>query len=145
MQTMAAKTAIKLNEIFALAGIGFLKASVTKYGVDDVLRITYAGSSLADPQADLKGDDRRKLASAFIKAGIPAGEYLSLLKGQNQPALYMEVYTPPVDMMWTVNRGHINPWTMYVLRPDAEYFEARKAELVRELALRFKSDALVPA
>ncbi|NBX66200.1 MAG: hypothetical protein EBQ96_04305 [Proteobacteria bacterium] len=143
MQEPVHRSAEAMNAIFAKAGIRFLKAVPTKYGADDALRIIYAGSCLADPRADLKGEDRRPLASAFIKAGLPAGEYLKLLEGKNEPALYMEVYTPPVDMLWTVTRGHIHPWTMYVLCPDADYFETRAEALARELALRFKTDALV--
>lgn len=135
--------ALKMNAIFKSAGINFLQAVPTKLGEGDALRIIYAGASLADPQADLKGEDRRHLASAFIKAGIPTGEYMKLLEGKNEPALYMEVYSPPPDMLWTVTRGHINPWTMYVIRPDAEFFEEKAEVLANEMGVRFKTNALV--
>lgn len=135
----SANCAHALNAIFADAGVNILKAHPVKLGNEDAVRIIY-GSCLADPKADLTGEDRRNLASAFLKAGIAAGEYRQLLDRTNAPALFIEVYTPPVDAPWVAR--YVNPWIMHVVRPDAAYFEAHAAALADAMRVRFAPPAV---
>ncbi len=131
-----AACAVLLNPVFHAAKTR-LTAHPSLYGEHPALRITYAGLPLASPQADLKGPDRRNLASAFIKAGFHTGESAKLALRHNGPALVCEAYTPPADMLWTVERGYINPWTIHLLRPDAAYLRTVMPELDAALRLRF--------
>ena len=125
-----------LNGIFDEA-CRHLCAHPTSYAGYPALRIVNRSVPLASPHADLVGQDRRRLGSAFLKAGLYVAESPALVLQRNEPGLLFEVYTPPLDMLWVVQHNHVNPWSAHVLRPDHGLFAQLAPALSEALRLRY--------